>query len=59
MKIDKVMKGQSLQKIGENMKKGETLLFLLGNFFVYQNSWQHEDNEKFSIMSDKYMPNFI
>ena len=38
MKIDKVMKGQSLQKMGENKKKCEKLLFLLGNFFVYQNS---------------------
>ena len=32
------MKGQSLQKMGENKKKCEKLLFLLGNFFVYQNS---------------------
>ena len=29
------------KKMGENKKKCEKLLFLLGNFFVFQNSWQH------------------
>ena len=33
--------GSKFAKMGENKKKCEKLLFLLGSFFVYQNSWQH------------------